>query len=1720
MAILGNKLRSEYKNRPIILLTEWSTNQESTVPDSGFTEGAADAFFASMVKLDQQLKGKVGEEVSPGDGIYDEKGKLRRQQGYLFNSPMHFIGFSRGTVVNSEIIQRLGKYYPLAGGFQADSEGNRIGSGDLQMTTIDPHDFAQEGLDIPVGQLTTEALVIAAKLSGAAAKNPRAGKIAERFVRFASEITGFNEETLEYSDFKEPPVQVWDNISFADNYYQTTNTGNNPTNLTPNGRQLVNTNPDPYNNAADLNLDLTEFRGFKGIEAVRDNPIGGAHSKVLAWYAGTVDQALKRIDNEFVYERDGIEIQDRKGEVNVENWYDRELDPSAPLWYSSSTIPDEYDPEEGIGTGWYYSYLNGGERTFDNPARSTVTTAFDNTSDPRSRGDFAVPTLFNGNFDASFSGNSESVTNNGVRNFWQAAIPGWSYHNGRPDQFDREGTSVKYGIDIENLVDWKNIDTLADYRQQVGYSETQPNFALKMDGGDSIVHNRFVVPDWGVLRFNLHASDPNGGNIQVSIKEADADTWQPLTTIAGENSVSDSVSLIEGDYSSSNPRDHNPNELDFAIDGFETFHFNIPDNLRGKAANIRFQVEGNTEVYLDDVFFHSSHLMLGNPTLTDTEDEVANQEARFNPNAFPNNYLVERPQYAFSYNNREKGPNWVSYKLNKSWLGDEGRVDGWASDYQLLSPLSKTEREMYNNPQAAIIAGGPYMLNRGHMVTRSHRNRTIKDQQSTYFLSSILPQHRDNNIFNTAWRNFEAYLKDQLVVTENKEVYVISGGIGSVEDVNEYIAPPYEYTSSERFIQSGINYPEETWKIAVILEPGQTIADIDNETKTISIITPNERIPANLTPEERTAWQSWDNWLVSVDDIEEETGLNLLSNIPKPIQDYLESIVDPGLPVESVAIEGSSGSNLLADQDNQVADRVLVSNNNRASALFFNPHRPRNISSIFQEGFTEETANFETREISNFPKISSNQNSISQTHCIEIRPLEIDSTEISVSQITEGKICTPAISPTQVSFTQNSMTEIGIGQVNAKHSRPTQISPTQISPTQISPTQINIRQTASSNSEISEIPFSSSVFSNELSFGDEFSFNFHNSNPEVINRLNNTATNIWSDLLQTETQLDIDFQITDLPTGQLAEATITDFNDSGKPNAGTILIDHDANGVGWFIDETPLDNSEFTAHLSSNGENTDSYLLAAAESEASGKYDLLTTVLHELAHLYGFIDGYEGFDANIETEDGTTKFVGDDFERGSASRLPRQAQVSFEAVLDGEHLDKQAHPDDLLNTHLAPGIRKLPSELDVEILQALVATELDQNGSKLAGEELLAKLTSDPLLAIANGDFSISNTTTESFAWDTRGASNIENGQAVLTEDSPFLSNFTQTFTVPEEAKTIQFKLIGAELGASELAPPDAFEVALLDADTNESLTAVSDLSNTDSLLNIQNDGTAYFSDKVKIGGATSGEIIGLDRPRTVTVDISDLTAGTEATLYFDLLGFGDVDSRVVIDDVRLSDQFLLPPVANDDTATVNQGETVAIDILANDTDDDGTLDLDSVQIITEPANGTATVNNDGTVSYTPSDRFVGEDSFTYTVADNDEQQSETASVNITVENAIPEISEVQIPDTVIEGVEVSLSAIASDAGNDELTYSWTIDGETSTENSPQIDYTFPDNGTYTGSVTVTDTHGGSDTQTFEVTVENAVPVVDAGSDVTIDEGSSVEFAGSYSDTGTNDIHR
>ncbi|NEQ98499.1 MAG: hypothetical protein F6K30_17565 [Cyanothece sp. SIO2G6] len=140
-------------------------------------------------------------------------------------------------------------------------------------------------------------------------------------------------------------------------------------------------------------------------------------------------------------------------------------------------------------------------------------------------------------------------------------------------------------------------------------------------------------------------------------------------------------------------------------------------------------------------------------------------------------------------------------------------------------------------------------------------------------------------------------------------------------------------------------------------------------------------------------------------------------------------------------------------------------------------------------------------------------------------------------------------------------------------------------------------------------------------------------NPE----LQNTTITDWTQFLQTQSPFNLNIEITDLPTGQLAEATITRFDANGQPIAGTILIDDDANGLGWFIDPTPWNNTEYHPDQSAT------LLKATPNSPAHGRYDLLTTVLHELGHLSGIIHGNPAYDDRLQYINGTPTFIGNGY---------------------------------------------------------------------------------------------------------------------------------------------------------------------------------------------------------------------------------------------------------------------------------------------------------------------------------------------------------------------------------------------------------------------------------------------------------------------------------------------
>ena len=115
-------------------------------------------------------------------------------------------------------------------------------------------------------------------------------------------------------------------------------------------------------------------------------------------------------------------------------------------------------------------------------------------------------------------------------------------------------------------------------------------------------------------------------------------------------------------------------------------------------------------------------------------------------------------------------------------------------------------------------------------------------------------------------------------------------------------------------------------------------------------------------------------------------------------------------------------------------------------------------------------------------------------------------------------------------------------------------------------------------------------------------------------------------------------------------------------------------------------------------------------------------------------------------------------------------------------------------------------------------------------------------------------------------------------------------------------------------------------------------------------------------------------------------------------------------------------PVAVDDdftaTPVVEGGTLTNLDVLANDSDADGTLDVTSVTI-TGSSNGTATANPDGTVDFTHDGSQTTTASFTYIVNDNLGATSNEATASLVVTAAPLIVTDIQ-PNTIQAGTTIN----------------------------------------------------------------------------------------------------
>ncbi|MEP7213874.1 MAG: DNA/RNA non-specific endonuclease [Acidobacteriota bacterium] len=232
-------------------------------------------------------------------------------------------------------------------------------------------------------------------------------------------------------------------------------------------------------------------------------------------------------------------------------------------------------------------------------------------------------------------------------------------------------------------------------------------------------------------------------------------------------------------------------------------------------------------------------LIFGNPT--NATPDIANE----------NNYLMPKPQYTISYNRMKATPNWVAWRLDSTWIGSTPRQDDYRPDTSLPAGWYQVTEFDYS--------GSGY--DRGHMCPSGDRTNSIPNNSATFLMTNFVPQLSANN--QGPWEEFESYCRT--LAQQGNELYIFTGPEGDIGKIS----------------QDRITVPRVTWKVVIVLPNGANdVQRVTRATRAFGIIVPNQP-PLNIdTP--------WRNFRVTVDAVENLTGYDFFTAIPKNTQELIE----------------------------------------------------------------------------------------------------------------------------------------------------------------------------------------------------------------------------------------------------------------------------------------------------------------------------------------------------------------------------------------------------------------------------------------------------------------------------------------------------------------------------------------------------------------------------------------------------------------------------------------------------------------------------------------------------------------------------------------------------------------------------------------------------------------------------------------------------------------
>jgi endonuclease G len=248
----------------------------------------------------------------------------------------------------------------------------------------------------------------------------------------------------------------------------------------------------------------------------------------------------------------------------------------------------------------------------------------------------------------------------------------------------------------------------------------------------------------------------------------------------------------------------------------------------------------------------TNQMQLGNPSnaITDTNNH--------------DHYLIKRTVEAIDYSNNLREPNWASWDLTASDVGSSGRGD-FLTDTNLPPNFYWVKTADYTHSG----------FDRGHMCPSADRTDNVTDNDLVFRMSNIVPQAPDNN--QGPWENLETYCRT--LAQAGNELLITCG--------------PNGFTGARINTNGPVLIPSYTWKIAVVVTNGTDMAvdRITTLTRVIAVNVPNIAGIRSIP---------WTNYLVSVNQIQTNTGFTFFTALPAYVASILRAKID-GQPTPVVA---------------------------------------------------------------------------------------------------------------------------------------------------------------------------------------------------------------------------------------------------------------------------------------------------------------------------------------------------------------------------------------------------------------------------------------------------------------------------------------------------------------------------------------------------------------------------------------------------------------------------------------------------------------------------------------------------------------------------------------------------------------------------------------------------------------------------------------------------